>query len=177
MSPRSRRTLVVVVTLALLALLAVWSLTWMLHNRSGAQAARGEADLCEQVGREIEALRGKSTMASSEASGVKEVGERIETAKGQAGLPEAAIKGVYPQQAHALGDTPYLQKATSLELAGVSLPQLTSFLYYVTDGSGLSVRDLRLRSPRSDSSDGLWDVELTLTYLIYDPSAARGDDR
>jgi len=53
-----------------------------------------------------------------------------------------------------------------------TLGQLAAFLFHLTDGSGLSVRDLRLSIPRAADASSLWDAEATLTYLIYAPSTA-----
>jgi hypothetical protein len=76
-----------------------------------------------------------------------------------------------------VGDTPYLQKPTTLELQGVSLTQLASFLYHLTSEPGLVVRDLRIRSPRRDDVGSQWNAEATLTYLIYSPQRAEESNR
>jgi hypothetical protein len=103
--------------------------------------------------------------------GSQELGQRTEAALQKAQVAATALEGVYPQTVRPVGDSPYLQKPTVLALKGVTLRQLTSFLVALTDGSGLTVKDLRLRIPHGDAARDLWDAEVTLTCLIYEPPA------
>jgi len=55
----------------------------------------------------------------------------------------------------------------------VSLKQVATFLYALTDGSGLRVQELRLRSPHGDVAPDVWDAETTVTYLMYAPGSKK----
>ncbi len=174
MSPQKRQAVLVGVMLAMLAIAAAWSTTEMLAARELARRSAADLAACERIAADIRRLRQGPKVASAEAMGVQELGKRIEAASRTAGLSTSALVGVYPQGPRRVGDTPYLRKPTSLSFRNVPLPQLASFLYHLSDGSGLNVRDLRLRTPRGEGGGDLWDAEATLTYLIYSPA---GSDR
>ena len=171
MTPRRRQALAIAVMLAILIGGAAWSVDWMLGRRQAALRASGDLAACQELARAIESLRQKPRVAATEAMGAGELGQRIQAASRQANMGEAAIEGIYPQPPHRLGESPYVQKPTALALRGVSLPQLAAFLYHLSADGGLSVRDLRLRSPRSDAAQDTWDAEVTVTVLVYAPPA------
>lgn len=141
----------------------------MLDRRAGAQIAANELVQCNELAKAITSLRDQPSVVSNEEMGVRQLGERIKAATEHADFDGAALEGIFPQAARRVGNTPYLSKPTSLSLRGVSLAQLAAFLLHVSDGSGLTVRDIRLRAPRSEATTHLWDAELTLSYLIYSP--------
>ena len=148
----------------------------MAQQRDAAQLAAEDLAACQNLAREIAALRDKPGAAANEAAGTQELGKRIESASAQAGLGPKAIKGIFPQTALRLADSPFMQKPTSLAMQEVSLAQLASFLCYLTEGSDLSVSDLRLLSPRGDAADNAWDAEATVTYLICAPAGKPAGD-
>ncbi len=169
MSQQKRQAVLVGIMLVLLAAAAVWSYGWMRDQRQGARLAREELIECRRLVREIEALKAKPAMASAEAMGIQKLGRRIESASRQANFEGAPLEGVFPQSARRVADSPYLRKPTALALRGVTFRQFVTFVYHLTDQSGLSVRDLRLRTPHGDGPRHLWDAEATVTYLIYEP--------
>lgn len=173
-APR-RRAILVGLMLAMLAATAAWNISWMFSQRDGTQQASDDLAACKELTAAILSQRDKPAVASAEAMGVQELGKRIEAASGRAQVPASSLEGVVPQTAHRVGDSPYLRKATSLSLRGVSPRQVATFLYCLTDESGLSVRDLRLSTPHGGGAGGAWDAEATLTYLIYSPAKTRRD--
>ena len=163
-----------------LSIAAIWHVAWMLEHRGTAQRAANNLADCKLLAEQIVELRTRPAVAADEEMGIQELDDRIEYAKGQARLTNQTrdvIDIVDPQPARRIGNSPYLQKPTMFALRDVSLPQLTAFLYHLTDGSGLTVRSLRLRVPTGEATADRWDVETTLTYLIYAPpeSLRRGD--
>lgn len=171
MTPRRRQTLAIGLLLAILIGGVGWSVDWMFGRRQAARQAGEDLASCRELAREIESLRQKPRMAATEPMAAGELGQRIQAASRQASMGEAAIEGIYPQPPRRMGDSPYVQKPTALALRGVSLPQLAAFLYYLGADGGLSVRDLRLRSPHSDAAQDTWDAEVTVTVLVYTPAA------
>lgn len=171
MSPKQQATLVCMV-LAMLALTATWSVRAMMTQRAAALIAADDLGECGRLAASIESLRDKPKIASAQDMGIELLGQRIAAASQQAKLDPQSLEGVYPQGPRRLGNTPYVQKPTTLTLRNVKLPQLAAFLYHLTEGeSGLNVRDLRLRVPRGDSPSDVWDAEATITCLIYQPPA------
>lgn len=157
------------VAVATLAVATVWSIDGMYRKRDAAQKAAEDLVVCKDLAHAVESLRDEPTVASTEDMGIQELGKRIESASQQAKLNGASLEGVFPQPARRVGDSPYLYKPTTLVLRRVSLPQLATYLFYLTTDSGLNVHDLRLRTPRGEAASDVWDAETTLTYLIYAP--------
>jgi len=59
---------------------------------------------------------------------------------------------------------------TRIELRQVNLPQVIRFADQVVDeSSGLTMRDLRLRSPAETPTGETWSAEITLTQLTFSP--------
>jgi hypothetical protein len=177
MNPRKRQAILVGVMMAMLAIAAVWSLGRMFEQRRSARRAATDLAAVTAMAQRMKGLRDQPAVASAQDMGVRELGTRIDEASGKAGLPRNALRSVDPRSARPVGDTPYLQKPTTLELQGVSLTQLASFLYHLTSEPGLVVRDLRIRSPRRDDVGSQWNAEATLTYLIYSPQRAEESNR
>ena len=85
----------------------------------------------------------------------------------KASLPPAVLASVKHQPPKPLGDSPYHLRLTTLTFRGITLQQLTSFLYDLTDGTPWTVRDLQLRAAGAKGAENRWDAEATLSFLIY----------
>jgi hypothetical protein len=171
----SRKTLEVALMLALLAGAAAWGLGWMLDRRQAAGDAGDDLATCQRLASEIGSVRQKPTVVAGSA-GVRELGEQIQAASRQANLGPDAIQGVFPQPSRRVGESVYVHKPTALALRSISLPQLAVFLYNLSSQPGLTVSDLRLRSPHGASADSAWDADVTVTYLVYAPPARAQPD-
>jgi hypothetical protein len=172
MTPEKRQMVLMGLMLAMLAVAAVWAVDAMASSRRAAEADAADLAVCRDLAAELAALRKQPAVASSEAIDVQQLGDRIQAASQQAGLA-SQLEGVFPQSPRRMGDSPYVQKPTSLSLRGVTLGQLATFVFQLTSDGALNVRDLRLRSRTGDPDDSLWDAEATLTYLIYQPTTSR----
>jgi hypothetical protein len=177
MTPEKRQAVLAAVMIGLLALAAAWSASRMLRERDGARRAAGDLAECTRLAADIQALRARRRVAANEASGVQELHGRIEAASRRANLGGGALRGVIPQAARRVGASPYLLKPTELVLRGVTLEQVATFLFHVGGDSGLTVRDLRLQTPRSAPEQNLWDAEATVTYLVYAPPEAADSNK
>jgi hypothetical protein len=153
-----------------LALAALWSYGWSVGQRDAARGAAEDLTACEEFAGSIREMQGATAVAASRDMGVQEFGARIETASQQAGLSGASLLRVDSQAARRIGKGPYLRKPTVLSLREITLPQLTTFLYHLTEKSTLRVRDLHIWSPRRETNRKTWDASVTLTYLIYAPA-------
>jgi len=161
------------VFLLLLLAVAAFSFDWMLQQRTAAQYAAQDLSQCHVYAAQINELKNEPHVAAAQEIGIQELGARIEAASKAAALGQNALESVYPQAASRLGNTPYVVKPTALSLRGTTLSQLTAFLYHLSNDSGLTVRELRLRTPRGSENANVWDAEATLTYLIFSPPDSR----
>ena len=175
MSPTRRSAMLYAALLAVLAMGAGWSVMHMADERAGAVRAVEELADCKALADEIERGRLAVVGAASRDLGDRELGQRIKAASAKAALPDGAMVSVALQKARRVGDTAYMEKPVELSLRRVSLPQLTMFLYHLTAGSELTVREMRIRSPRGQDDENRWDAEATLTYLVYAPQTTRRD--
>ncbi len=170
MSRQRRQAWLVGLMCVLLVAAAAWSVSDLFTQRSAARQARAELAECQRLAKEIDLLRAQPAVASDEAMGIQQLGDHIAAALKAAELDNSVIEGMFPQSEQPIGQTPYVQKPTSLVLRSVPLSKLAVFLYDLTDGTGLHVRDLRLRMPHGNQSANVWNADVTLTYLIYAPT-------
>lgn len=174
MIARQKQTVLLGALAVLLVAAALWNVRWMLDQRGEARYEAEELAACRKLAGRIKKLRQEQQADSDSAEAVKKPGEHIHTALRRVGVGaesgRGTLEGIYRQPARPLQDAPYVRKPTSLTLRDVSLLQLGNFLYYVTEDSGLSASDLRLRSPHGEVSGDVWNAEITLSYLIYSPS-------
>jgi len=177
-NPPRRKGILIGVMVAMFTIAALWNANWMFRQRALAQRASVDLAESQQLAAAIASLREQPAVASDEVMGVQALGTKIVAASQRARLnigedDQAVSEFIYPQPPRRMGDSPYMIKPTALTLREISLEQLVTFLYHLTDEAGLSVRDLRLRTPHSATSEHLWDAEATLTYLIYTPPESR----
>jgi hypothetical protein len=174
---RRERTLAVAAVAAGLAGCLAWGGVRVVTARDGAAAsARALAD-SERLARQIEAARGPAA-----PGGAREVARRFGAAARAAGLAEGSVARVEPGTPARLGDTPFIEHPTAVELRDVSLQQLFALLHALAadDAAGgprVRLRDIRLTAPARDvtaapGDDGaadVWAVRGTLTYRAYVP--------
>ena len=145
---------------------------------AAAESARGLAE-CHRHATNIEILRKGPAAAGATEPAAGDLNRRVERAAQSAGLPRGAVARIDPEPARRVGDTPYRESPTQVRLRRVTLRQLFTFLHALgaRDGAagsaGLQVRALRLTAPRGLESGSAWDVDSTLTYLVYDPAGGR----
>ena len=169
-----RKTVLVGVLLALLVLLAGWSLSVMLQARAEAQeAARGLAD-CHRLAARIAALSQLPTLASDRERLGAELSARLEQAAQAAGIPTDRLIRIAPEPAQRVGDSAYKEKPTRVIVKNVGLAPLVAMIHRVTQAEGgWSLGSLRLTAPSRDATENLWTAELIFTYLVYEPLPTR----
>ena len=157
------------VSVAVLCVAAFWRVGWM--NGQAEEARRNHADLadCRVFAERIERFDSGGEVATGEEMEQHDLGSLAEAAFTKARVPGKPIKQIDPtMQARRVGRTSYLIKPTTITVRGVTRTQLIEAMYYLTEGTKLSVRDLTLSAPRSTQDHRVWDADVTLTYLIYD---------
>jgi hypothetical protein len=175
-SQAKRPLLLTVLLLAILLLANGWSFSWMLRQRSAADAAAVDAAACQGLERLIADMRRQSTLVSAQSIESQELGERIDAAAKQSDLNLNLLQGVFPEPAVRVGNLPYVEKPTTLTFRKVEARTLATFLFHLTNSSGLTLRHLHLRTPHGNTGSTLWDVDATITCLVYAPNAnSRGD--
>jgi hypothetical protein len=165
--------LVVLVALSVLILNA-WSYWSMDESRSQARRAQVDAALCQKLSQEILELQRKPAIAGTREQATEELAARVELAARQSGISGDNLASIAPDAAVRVGDSDYLEKATSVQLRAVTLNQLAGLFGEISTEGSLRVKSLRLTAPPQDSSVGhgpteLWSAEFSIAYLIYSP--------
>lgn len=143
------------------------------EKRSSAVAAVLNLHSCHQLERRINVLREAPKNASLQIQSFQDLAVKIERAAQVAEIPEASIVSITPQQGRRMGESSHVEHPTDVELRGISLKQLASFLRELSSAeSGLHATMLRVSAPRTGEArenSETWAVELVLTYLLFSP--------
>jgi len=167
----TRRMVTLLAVLAvLLAALALWSYEYLGSRRAMAAAARDDLAACRQLAAEVARLRQGPALACDSERIASEVNSLVETAAREAGLPARSLVRIMPAPAQRLGDTVYKEKPTQVILKRASLKQIVRLLWKLASGeSPLGVKALTLRAVQPQDEADLWNADVTLTYLVYEP--------
>jgi len=161
----------VLVPTAMLAL--GWSLMTLNAARSEALLAQRDLQDVRRLGRRIESLHRRSSVAGSATVAATELARRSEEAARSAGMADSSLSETTPQTSQRVGESAYKEVPTNVVLTGVTLRQVVRFILTMTaQDSGLQARSLILSAP-DDSFDDSWRAELSLAYLIYEPSTGQ----
>lgn len=167
-----REWLCMLLAAALVAALVLAALE-LSSSRASALAAVENLAECQELAGEIAKLRTRPSQITLQAQSGTELARQIEAAAQGAQIPSNSLVRIDPQTARRVGDSPYKEQATNLELRGVTLKQLTQFLQKLSDNEGLRARSLQLIGPRQETAAPTdaetWLVEVTLTSMIFAP--------
>jgi hypothetical protein len=165
-----RLTILTAALAALLALTVAWSYAQLTDARAAAEFAKDDLAECTRLAGRIGQLSHRPTLAREHEQLAAQTITLIAEAARDAGIPPAHLIRTSPQAPTRLGDTPYKQKPTRVQLRNITLQQLTAMIHKLTTtGLGLRANSLRLTAPSPDDTGNLWNAELVVSYLIYDP--------
>ena len=185
----SRRYLLYGVLLAVLAGAGAFTAWSQLDEaRSEAQRAAGDAQRARVLAHQVLRLRERPAVAAEAERELQQLAAPIEAAADAALIARQQVLSIDPEPARRLGRSPLLEKPTTLRLSDVTLEGLTRFLHRLetqpegddgeAEGSGrLRSTAIRLSTPRGQEPRGLWNADVTLTYLIYSPQRPEGGAR
>jgi len=175
MTSRSKSQLIVALGFGLLVALAVWSFQEMRAARASAGVAQKNLNHCQELAQKIAKVRQRPTMAALEETTITSLATLIDEAATGSQIRKNNIVRIEPLPSRQVAETDYKEQPTYVEMRGVSLQQLVSFMHtLLADQSELDVTSLRITAPRYESDSPTtpvetWLAEITLTYLIYSP--------
>ena len=170
---QQQKILAGLLAVVLIAMVA-WSYTFMADMRSSARAAAYDLNKCRQLAGQIESLSNRPTMASDTELLAGETTGLAEQAAKAAGIPASSLVRINPDPPQRLADSVYKEKPTNVHMKNVTLKQLVTMVYKMTDGPlALHPKSIRLTAPRVEDTGDRWTAELVMTYLIYDPPGSR----
>jgi len=167
----NRRPVMLMILAGLLAISALWSYREMSGQRQAARHAAADLAECRKAADQIEALRRRPALAQQNQRESAETIGLIERSAKAAGLTEALLVRTVSEQPLRLGDTVYLEKPTRVQFKNISLVQLVEMTHRIlTDKNRLHAKAMHISAPSAEDTGALWNVELVLTYLIYEPT-------
>lgn len=146
------------------------SLLWLQRAAAEVQAEDDHLRRARLLQQQIEQLRPRQHVAEAHLLETIEIHQRIEAAAEAAGLQSTALDRIHPEGPRRVGDSNYLEAPVRLRITRVEMRQIITLLHRLADdGSGLLVRQVRLSAPRGEEPANVWNVEITLAYLLYQP--------
>ncbi len=132
-------------------------------------------ETCRRQSAEIKDMRERPAFAATAIEDVSALTGRIARARRAAQIAEQSVDLVDPRSLVRLEDSSYLLRPVSIDLRGLRLPQVVQFAAALSDlDAGMWVNQLRLSPVRRDSEEAepeLWNVELTLTQIVFSPTS------
>ena len=147
---------------------------WLVQCQARYARAGADLDSCARSAARICQCRQSPAMAAEQERQTAATNGPIESAAKAAGVPLERIVRISHEPPRWLGDTPYKEKPTQVIMKGVTLRQFFALAGALANGpEPLALASVRLAAPGADDTGDLWNVELTLTYLIFDPSRSQ----
>lgn len=176
-------------TFVVLLFVAVCFLTWFagskyLSARDSLTQRISIYEQCKLKVAQIKAWEDETGQDGDAGNSSGALNQAVEELSLKAGIAQEQIASISPQQPIRENDTDYLKFATVVKLDSVELGQLAQLLSYLRAESSyagqLYVSSIRLDLPfrgttsttRSKGKE-TWNVEVTLTYLVYSPTVAK----
>jgi hypothetical protein len=159
---------------------AGYSIVRMLDLRQQHLDTLNELTACEARVPQILLLRKKPDRAAQQSSSQVTLAKTIEESATRSGLENSQVVSIEPQSPRRVGNTSYEEYATVVRVEGVTLSQLAklaaAFRMQDAGSHPLEVSAIRLSVPfqsgqRGGERDEAWNMELTLTYLVYSPKS------
>ena len=142
-------------------------------SKQSAVAAASNLERCEQLAAAIKQLRSKPSLANSAQEPISDLAPQLELAASSAKIAAQRLLRIDPESPRRVGDTPFLQVSTHVDIRGATLRELLTMLHsLLSSNPTLRVTFIRLSVPREEIIDERWNVELTLTYFVYSPIAS-----
>ena len=165
-----RQTILAACLLVLLAGSSFWGYAAMAAGRRRALHSSAQLAECRRLADRIDTLQNVPDRDAEPAQLVRKTTRRIEAAAKAAGIPADRLVGITPGPMQRLGDTVYKEKPTQVLLRQVTLRKLVGMIHSLLDAEQhLSPQSIRLSAASADDCGDLWNAEVVLTYLIYDP--------
>ena len=117
----------------------------------------------------VGSLQAQPRLATERERPNDELLAEIQQAMTVANIPASQWVGNDPIQPVRVSRSPYRRLAVRLTFEELTLRQLVQFACHLTEmDTALSIPRLRLSAPRGGRTDA-WNVDLSLSYLIYSP--------
>jgi hypothetical protein len=163
-----RKAVLIGILAVLLTACSYWRHSSMAAERKAAGAAIEDLIICRRIADGINQYRRQPTLASEQEQLAEQTTSLIEKAAMAAKIEKRDLVRITPEPAQRIGNTVYREKPSGVFLRNITLRQLVGFVHHLME-SGFRAKMIRLTAPKPEDTGSLWTVELTVTYLVYDP--------
>jgi hypothetical protein len=151
-----------------------WALWQWASSQQLLDSDQDRLAAANRLARSIESLRRSPEKLDANARSADSLAKLIESAAQQVGLGTDRIVHVAPSEPRRVGNTPYLEQVTAVELRDVSVKQLVDLTRSLGEiAPRLTIPSISMRTPANEANSAgkaeLWNVELTLTGHLYEP--------
>lgn len=163
----NRRLIVLVTLLAvLLGGIAAWSSSYLAGERDRALEAEKNLQQAQQMVQQIQQLNKQPAVVREREQLQTETIALVESAARLAGI---SVSNYAHEKPRRVGDTAYKEASIQIMLRKVTMRQLVQMVHRLMASTALQARSVRLSAPRQDQVGDQWNVDLVLSYLIYEP--------
>jgi hypothetical protein len=171
---RSRMRLLIGAGLLCLLGFDGWALWQWTSTRQQLDFDEQQIAATNRLADSIRALRRSPAKLEVTARSADSLAKLIEASAQQVGLGTDRIVHVAPTEPRRIGNTPYLEQTTAVELRDVSLKQVVDLTQALGQAAPrLAIPSISIRMPPSEANSSakgeLWNIELTLTGHLYEP--------
>lgn len=136
-----------------------------------AEASREDLQTCRKLVDDIKELEGRPAVASEQEKRESETTARIEQAAKDAGIRE--ITSIAYQEKQRIEKTSYKKKPIRVSLKHVTTRQLVTMLHSLKmSDQPLRAETISLDAPDEKGTADIWNVDMVLTYWIYEPQSS-----
>jgi len=165
---RHRGSLYAAVTIAAMLFACAWSASYLFDARDAAGHAHRELQTCRAMANHVARLKDRPSGAGPLDQA--DLHRRSQQALEQLGVSPDQLVQIGHDQPRTIGQSAYKEVPSQLVLRDLTVRQVVGFLLAMTgDGSPLHASSLRLSAPREEGGGTRWAVEITLSYLTYEP--------
>jgi hypothetical protein len=173
-APRNRVKRLMGLVVVCLAVFDGWVLWQWVSGRQQLEVDLEELAATARLADSIHALRRSPEKLDATARSADSLAKLIESSAQQVGLGTDRIVHVAPSEPRRIGNTPYLEQTTAVEMRDVSLKQVVDLTQALSQvAPRLTIPSISIRTPPSESNSSgkgeLWNIELTLTGHLYEP--------
>lgn len=156
--------------IAFLAMVSLWSYWQMATAKTTCMLAHKDLVTCNDLVERIQNLQIQPTKVAGEERQSSETTGLIERAARSAGMSSQNLVSITPAPPKRIEKSAYRKKNTQVSLRDITLKQLADYLYILsTSPQPLHPESVRISTKSNQDAGNLWQVELDLNYLIYDP--------
>ena len=167
---KNRKYFIYALIIVTLLISVAWSYSFMAGREKAASGTRADLERCVQIINQLQILQQKPKLASDHERLSSETTGIIENAARSAGIAPGSILRITPQPQRRINDTAYKEKPTGVTLKGITLREFFAMASTLAvDENSLDIKSVNITAPDINDTGDRWNVDLVLTYFIYDP--------